>query len=95
MYRYKLRKTSLVLLSEALVAPPIFNIVANQLRGVPFGRERSTAHSECLDPEAFDRPVATVVLLREERDEEEDEEEDGRDDKYDGDDDGDDEGYSE
>jgi hypothetical protein len=45
----------------------------------------SAAHSECLDPEAFDRSVATVVLLREEqdeeRDEEEDEEEDGRDDK--------------
>jgi len=59
----------------------------------------SAAHSECLDPKAFDRSEATVVLLPEERDEErdeeEDEEEDGRDDKLDGDDDGDDEGYSE
>jgi hypothetical protein len=55
----------------------------------------SAAHSECLDPEAFDRSVATGVLLREEPDEEEDEEEDGHDDKHDGDDDGDDEGYSE
>jgi len=57
----------------------------------------SAAHSECLDPEAFDRSEATVVLLPEEGDEErdEEEEEDGHDDKYDGNDRGDDEGYSE
>jgi len=58
----------------------------------------STIRPECLDPEAFDRPVADDVLVRrEEPDEEEEDEEDDKeeDEEDEEEEDEEDEGYSE
>jgi hypothetical protein len=59
----------------------------------------SRIHSEFIDPDAGDRPMAVDALVREEPDEdEEDEEEDdeeSEDDDEEGDDEGNSDGYSE
>jgi hypothetical protein len=55
----------------------------------------SRIHSEFIDPDAADRPMAVDALVREKPDEDDEEEDESEDDDEEGDDEGNSDGYSE